>query len=197
MPREKTSLAMGRRLAANLLGGQVPRSTEEARRPPRRAQLGSSRRRLTGRPRRSRRARPKSRTLTSPSAVTITFSGLRSPCTMPSAWAAAIPAAIWRAIDNSESSGSRLGLAGPGERFAGDVFHADDRNARRIVDGVDRAEVGMIERGRRAGLGQRGARRHRAVGPEDLECHRTDRAGGPARDTPARTSPSPTSASIR
>ena len=45
-----------------------------------------------------------------PSVVTITFSGFRSPCTTPSAWAAAIPDAIWRVIDKSESVASRPGL---------------------------------------------------------------------------------------
>ncbi len=112
----------------------------------------------TGRRGRSRRARPKSRTLTSPSAVTITFSGFKSPCTIPSAWAAAIPEAIWRVIDRSDSGRQPARLECLRQRFAGDVFHADDRHARRVVDGVDRAQVGMIERGRRTGLGQGGAR---------------------------------------
>ena len=43
-------------------------------------------------------ARPKSRILTTPSRVTIRFSGFRSRCTMPRAWAAASPSATWAAI---------------------------------------------------------------------------------------------------
>ena len=53
--------------------------------------------RLLGRVSAVRRARPKSRILARPSAVTMTFSGLRSRCTTPLACAAARPSAIWRA----------------------------------------------------------------------------------------------------
>ena len=41
----------------------------------------------------------------------------------------------------------------------------------RVVHRVDRADVGMVERGGRARLGQRGAGRDRAVRLEDLERH--------------------------
>ena len=40
-------------------------------------------------------ARPKSRIFTRPSLVTMRFSGLRSRCTMPPAWALARASAIW------------------------------------------------------------------------------------------------------
>ncbi len=55
------------------------------------------------------------------------------------------------------------------ERSPRDIFHRDDWHARRVVHGVDRAQVGMVQRGGRAGLGQGGARRHRAVGLEDFQ----------------------------
>ena len=46
-------------------------------------------------------ARPKSRILTSPSFVTITFSGFKSRCTIPASCARARPSAIWVAIGSS------------------------------------------------------------------------------------------------
>ena len=52
-------------------------------------------------------ARPKSRILTSPSFVTITFSGFRSRCTIPASCAFARPSAIWVAIGKSFLIGER------------------------------------------------------------------------------------------
>jgi hypothetical protein len=46
-------------------------------------------------------ARPKSRIFTRPSAVTKTFSGLRSRWTIPFRWAAARPWAIWTAKERA------------------------------------------------------------------------------------------------
>ena len=89
---------LGRGLAADLLGSQIAWRAEEAVAGLGEPQLG----RLVGADRPPAAQSPRQaevEDLDQPSSVTITFSGLRSPCTMPSAWAAAIPAAIWRAID--------------------------------------------------------------------------------------------------
>ena len=54
------------------------------------------------------RARPKSRIFTSPEGVTRTLLGFRSRCTMPAAWAASRPEAIWTA--KSSTCGTARGL---------------------------------------------------------------------------------------
>ena len=104
-PSEKTSLAWqagSPRTCSGARNRGVPKSPFPCSARPRSAVSSGE----IGRLPRRRRASPKSRTLTRPSAVTITFSGLRSPCTMLAAWAAAIPEAIWRAIEGVDSSGS-------------------------------------------------------------------------------------------
>ena len=85
------------RLAARLLGRHVADGAED-----RPGSVARRHRRALGAVARSRNrlpasfARPKSRILTSPSRVTIRFSGFRSRCTMPAAWALASPSADLR-----------------------------------------------------------------------------------------------------
>ena len=100
-PQREDIAGQGRGLAADLLGGQVARGAEETVAGLGEAQVG----RLVGVGPDARDAgagQAEVEDLDEPSAVTITFSGFRSPCTIPSAWAAAIPEAIWRAIDKSD-----------------------------------------------------------------------------------------------
>ncbi len=48
---------------------------------------------------------PKSTSLTRPPGVTMTLAGLTSRWTIPLAWAAARPSAIWAAIDTASARG--------------------------------------------------------------------------------------------
>ena len=92
-------------------------------------------------------ARPKSRILTSPSFVTITFSGFRSRWTIPASCAAARPSAICGAIWSSFLIGS--GAARERAPAASSRPPAPSRCRRRRSrrpDVVDRDDVGMIQR---------------------------------------------------
>src|SRR5262249_55897778 len=52
-----------------------------------------------------------------------------------------------------------------------DVLHDDHRNTLARVDGVDDADVGVVERGRRPCLGQQRGRGHGASRAEDFKRH--------------------------
>ncbi len=143
--------------------------------------------RIDGTKRRSRRAKPKSRILTTPSSLTITFSGLRSPCTIPASCATAIPAADLRLIDSRSLRVSEPVAGQIRERLTGDVLHGNDRHTRRIIDCVYRAHVGMIQGRDRPRLGKRCAWRHRAIGLEDLQGHRSVKLKVPRQINPCES----------
>ena len=119
-------------------------------------------------------ARPKSRILAVPSLVTITFSGLRSRCTIPVSWALARPSAIWVATASSFFRG-----IGPAARSLRSVSPSTRSMAIHDVplgraDVVDRDDVGMVERGGRARLlfeSLQALRVVREVGGKDLDRH--------------------------
>ena len=91
-------------------------------------------------------ASPKSRILTSPSARTITFSGLTSRCTTPASWAAARPSASWRPMSTASREIERLAVQSP-QRGAVHVLHDDEAPAvGKLAERVDRADVRVIER---------------------------------------------------
>ena len=92
-------------------------------------------------------ASPKSRILACPRLVTKMLAGLMSRWTMPSAWAASSASAISMASDSSS-----LGLQRPArdavlQRHAVQKLHGDERLAVLLADVVDRADVGMVQRG--------------------------------------------------
>ena len=95
-------------------------------------------------------ARPKSRILAWPRLVTKIFAGLMSRWTMPSACAASSASAI--SIARSSSASSLDGAAGDAmlQRYAVQKLHDDEGLAVCVVDFVDGADVGMIQR--RGGL---------------------------------------------
>ena len=108
---ERELVASGSRPArpARLLRGHVAdrpehdagRGLRRGRRPARWARASRTTARRSPEPSARSLARPKSRIFTKPSPVTITFSGLRSRCTMPAACALARPSAIWAPISRS------------------------------------------------------------------------------------------------
>src|ERR1700712_5519855 len=67
----------------------------------------------------TKRASPKSSSFPRPSGSTITFSGLRSRCTMPAACAAARAAASWPVIAAASATGRRRPGAPAGGRGGG------------------------------------------------------------------------------
>ena len=88
-----------------------------------------------------------------PSGRSITFSGLRSRWTTPAAWAIVKADAICTAM--SSASRRNIGSAGQtiAQRLAVDVFHRDEvRPSARPAQRMNRADVGIIERGGGTGL---------------------------------------------
>ena len=136
-------------------------------------------------------ARPKSSTLTRPSSVTMTLAGFRSRWTMPGR--------VRRGQRIRDLDGVLQRLAQPHplardqlvERLALHVLHGDEVDAVRLVDVVDRDDVGVVERG--GGLGfldearacARGRRPSPAAGPSGP---RSGPGGcrGPCRRRPCR-----------
>ena len=97
-------------------------------------------------------ARPKSRILTWPRSVTKMFAGLMSRWMIPLLWAAQSASAISVAHSITSSSGSGLPRDVMLKRRAFHKLHGNKRLAVLRVDLVDRADVGMIQRGRRTRL---------------------------------------------
>ncbi len=143
-------------------------------------------------------ARPKSRILTSPSFVTITFSGFKSRWTIPASCALARPSAICAAIGSSFFDRQRAAGEKLPQRRALHPLHRDVGDPALRPDVVDRDDVGVIERRgrprllletlqplrvrrqlRRQHLDRDLAREPRVPRPVDLP-HSRPRPGGPA-----------------
>ena len=99
-------------------------------------------------------ARPKSRTLTTPSGVILMFAGFRSRWTMPLSWATSRASAICRAIATASGNGKPAppDRAPPLRDPAASVSPSTSSSTRnriavRLFEAVDRADVGMIQRG--------------------------------------------------
>ena len=90
-------------------------------------------------------ASPKSRILTSPSFVTMTFSGFRSRWTIPASWALARPSAICAAICSSLLTGSGPATSSS-RRVPRRPAPSRCRSATRPPDVVDRDDVGVVQR---------------------------------------------------
>ena len=103
-------------------------------------------------------ATPKSRTFAVPSASSMTFDGFTSRWTMPCSWACCSPPAIWRASATASSNGSAAAREARLQRLAVVERHRDEQlPVGGLADLVDRADVRMIERRRRARLAQEAA----------------------------------------
>ena len=90
-------------------------------------------------------ARPKSSTVTRQSAPTMMLAGFRSRCVMPFAWAAARASASGMATATSRSGGSAARRDQAAQRLAFHEFHRYEPNAFRLLDGVDRYDVGVAQ----------------------------------------------------
>ena len=118
----------------------------------------------------SARAKPKSITRARPSSPIITLAGLKSRCTTPAAWAAAIPrpasmnhARIWR------QSGSVSPDPLP-QRGTPNELHGDEHLVAVRLDVVDRHHVGMGQLRHRLGLPQQPLLRLRPVSRSSLSA---------------------------
>ena len=97
-------------------------------------------------------ASPKSRSFAWPRFVTKMFAGLMSRWTMPRACAVSRASAIWAPRSSSVSSFERPGPEPVPQSLAVEQLHRDEGLALVLVDVVDRADVGVLERGGRACL---------------------------------------------
>ena len=103
-------------------------------------------------------ATPKSRTFAVPSERSMTFDGFTSRWTMPCSCACCSPPAIWRATATASSHGSATAHEARLQRLAVVERHRDEQLPLGcLADLVDRADVGMIQRRRGAGLLQKAA----------------------------------------
>ena len=131
------------------------------------------------------RARPKSATLTRPSAVSRTFSGLTSRCTIPEACAAASPSSTPAMISSAVAGGNRpLSLSSSLERAPGHVLHrqVQERAVGALVEDGDHVLVRQPRH--RLGLADEPADEFLVPGQfgvHDLERHLAvkPRVGGP------------------
>ena len=98
--------------------------------------------------------RPKSTIFTRPSAVTITFCGFRSRCTMPAAWAAARASATWPARASGLPQLERATPQERSQRLSLDELHHHVRLVLEDADVVDGDDAGVVEGGGDAGLPQ-------------------------------------------
>ena len=98
-------------------------------------------------PARSSFASPKSRTLTRPSRVSITFAGFRSRCTTPFSWAAVerLGERDPELDDARDRQSARSHV--PVEALALDQLHGQEAGAARVLDGEQRDDAGVVERG--------------------------------------------------
>ena len=92
-------------------------------------------------------ASPKSSTLTVPSRRTLMFAGFRSRWMMPCSCAASRASAICLAIDSASSIGIAPSREALRQILSLDEFHHERVDAVAILQPIDRADVGMIERG--------------------------------------------------
>ena len=109
-----------------------------------------------------------------PSGVTRTLAGLRSRWTTPRSWAASSASAIWRAMSSASSTGSRPRASRCARSSPGTSSIARKRVPIRVVDAVDRGDVGVVQRGQQLGLALEAGQPLGVVGErvgQDLDRH--------------------------
>ena len=109
-------------------------------------------------------ASPKSRILACPRLVTKMLAGLMSRWTMPSAWAASSASAISMASDRISSGFHRPPGNAVLQRQPVQKLHGNEGFAVLVVNFVDGADVGMIQRGGGLGLALKAAEGLRVFG---------------------------------